>query len=167
MATQPNPTSPGLLGSAMAQPAGATPPAAPSPAGATQPTAPAAGQKLNPQQQQSYDIIVKQAVAFLLQDEHMKAIIDSASAGNDPVAATVRALVPLMQSIYAAASKAGAKVDMVTLLAASIEVIANIAEMLATAGVITKEEIPQFSQKVAQAAVQQHNAGVAGQQGAA
>jgi len=164
MATQSLQNSPGLVGSAMAQQAM---PPAPAPAGVSDPAQGVDGQPLTADQQKAYDIMVKQAVGFLLQDQHMKAIIDSASAGNDPVGATVRALMPLMQSIYQAASQAGAKVDMVTVLAASIEVIANIAEMLATAGVITKEEIPQFSQKVAKAAVQQHNAGVAGQQGAA
>lgn len=159
MATQSLQNSPGLLGNAVAPTAGATPPNAPAPGGATT----AEGQPLTPDQQKAYDVIVKQAMEFLLKDEHMKAIIDSASQGGDPKTAVVNALLPLMQSIYQAAAQAGAKVDMVTVLAASIEIIANISEMLATAGVIKEADIPTFAREVSEMAVQQHNAGVAGQ----
>lgn len=121
-------------------------------------------QALDPVQQKAKDLMVRQAMSFLLKDEHAQHIIAKAKAG-DPKAAVIEAMTPLLQNIHQMASVAGAKVEMVTVLVAGIEITAALAKMLEVAGVMTEQEIPAFCVDVAKEAVAQHNAKVqSGQQ---
>jgi hypothetical protein len=114
---------------------------------------------LDPQQKQAFDLMVKQAMAFLLKDEHALHIVAKAKAG-DPREAVVEAVAPLLRDQFQMASLAGAKVEMVTLLAAGIQIIAVLAKMLEAAGILTEQQIPSFAADVAKMAVEQHNQGV-------
>ena len=98
-----------------------------------------------------------QALGQLLQGPSAQQLLQQARSG-DPQQAVVDAVSPLLRQIYAAAQAAGARVDTVTLLAAGINVITIVAEMLARAGILQEADIPAFCAAVAQRAVQQHNA---------
>lgn len=122
-----------------------------------------AGKKgLSPEQQKQFDTVSRQALAFLLEDGNAQLIADKAKA-SDPKTAIVGAIRPVMQSIWSAAEQAGAKLDMPVFLAAALNVITILADMLAVLGVIPEEQVAQLAQAAAQDAVQQHNAEV-GQQ---
>lgn len=119
-----------------------------------------AGKKgLPPEQQQQFDTVSRQALEYLLDEGHAKLIIDKAKQG-DPKAAIVEAIQPVLQGIWAAAESAGAKLDMATFLAAGLNVITILADMMAVAGVIPEQQVAQLAQEAAQEAVNQHNAGV-------
>ena len=117
-------------------------------------------QGLNPQQQKAKDLIVRQAMTHIVGGDgaNAKAIMAKAEAG-DPKEAVLDAVTPLLQAIYDSAQQAGAQVDMLTMLVAGIEVIGNLAEMMASAGLIPQDEksIATFAAEVAQKAVLEHN----------
>ncbi len=117
------------------------------------------GQPLDPQQRKAYDLIVRQALGVLLQGRVARYLVQRAASG-DPQQAVVDAVSPLLRNIYAAAQAAGAQVDMVTLLAAGINIVTVAADLLARAGILQQADIPAFCSAVAQRAVQQHNAQV-------
>lgn len=142
--------------------AGAAPPA---PGGAGAAAAGQQAQTMTPEKRQQFDLVVKQALGVLLQDETAQHIVTACQQG-DPKQVVADAVGPLLTSIYASAKDAGAGLDMVTLLAAGIAIISYMGDMLATAGVITEQEIPQFCAQAGQLAVQQHNAAVQGGAGA-
>lgn len=116
---------------------------------------------LDPAQSKARDLMVKQAMRFLLDDQTAQHIVTKAQAG-EPKAAVVDAVAPLLRNIYEVASASGAKIEMVTLLAAGIEIVAVLAKMLETTGVLTEDQIPAFCADVAKDAVAQHNAKVEG-----
>lgn len=147
----PRPTGGGMMAQADAGPAGAA--AGPGAGGAPQ------GQPLTAEQQQGYDLIVKQALGFLLDDNHARLLVQKAQSG-DPRQVIADAVGPLLQQIYGAAKQAGANVDMVTLLAAGINVITVLAQMLSVAGIIQEADIPKFCKGVAEMAITQHNSTV-------
>lgn len=118
-------------------------------------------QALAPDQKKAMDLMVRQAMTFLLQDEHANHIVAKAKA-TDPKTAVVEAVTPLLTQIHQMASVAGAKVEMVTVLAAGIQIIAYMAKMLEAADILTEDQIPAFSAEVAKIAVDQHNAKVQG-----
>lgn len=122
-----------------------------------QPTpAPKPGQ-LTPQQVQQMQLIVKQALSHLLEGDNAKFLVTKAESG-DPKAAVVEAVSPVLKTIYATAREAGAKVDMVVVLAAGIQIIAVLAKMLESQGLLTEDQIPAFCADVSKLAVAQHNA---------
>lgn len=114
------------------------------------------GQPLTAEQTKAMQLIVKQALSELLQDDTAAMLVKNAQSG-DPKAAVVRMVSPILNSIYATATEAGAKVDMVTVLAAGIVIIGTLAEMLVQADVLQEPEIPQFCAEVAKMAVDEHN----------
>lgn len=119
-----------------------------------------AGKKgLSPEQQKQFDTVSRQALSFLLEDGNAQLIAQKAKA-SDPKTAIVGAIRPVMQSIWSAAEQAGAKLDMPVFLAAALNVITILADMLAVLGVIPEEQVQQLAQEAAQDAVQQHNAEV-------
>lgn len=117
-------------------------------------------QGLNPEQQKAKDLIVRQAMTHIVggQGDNAQAIVTKAQAG-DPQDAVLDAVAPLLQSIYDTAQKAGAQVDMLTMLVAGIEIIGNLAEMLAKAKIIPDDErsIASFAAEAAKKAVLEHN----------
>ena len=115
-----------------------------------------AGKALAPEQMKQMAMFVKQALSVILDDDSARMIVDRSKAG-DPKQVTVQAVMPLMQQIYAAASEAGVKVDMVVVLGAGMQVIAMVAKMLESEGILTEEEIPAFAAEVAKIATAQHN----------
>lgn len=124
---------------------------------------PKSGQGLSPEQQKQFDTVSKQALTFLLEDGNAKLIIDKAKA-SDPKTAIVEAIQPVLQGIWSAAEEAGAKLEMAIFLAAGLNVITILADMIAVAGVIPEDQVQQLATQAAQEAVQQHNAGVQSQQ---
>lgn len=129
------------------------------------PITPQSTQGMDPQQLKSKDLVVRQAMTHIIggQGQNADAIITKAQAG-DPKEAVLDAIAPLLQSIYDSAQKAGAQVDMLTMMVAGIEVIGNVAEMLASAKLIPGDEksIATFAAEVAKAAVLEHNQRVQG-----
>lgn len=116
-----------------------------------------AGKKgLSPEQQKQFDTVSRQALAFLLEDGNAKLIIDKAKA-SDPQAAIVGAVRPVLQSIWSAAEQAGAVLDTAVFLAASLNVITILADMMAVAGVIPEEQVAPLAQSAAEESVRQHN----------
>lgn len=116
-------------------------------------------QGLDPTQTKAKDLMVKQAMSLLLREDTAEHIVNKAKNG-DPKAAVVDAVVPLLTQIHQMASVAGAKVEMVTVLVAGIEIVAVMAKMLEAAEVLTEEEIPNFCADAAKEAVERHNAQV-------
>lgn len=121
-------------------------------------------QQLSPQQLQQMQLVVKQCMQLLLQDQTAKAIVAKCQQGN--AADVVGGMVAdLLGRVHESARGAGANVDMVTMLVAGVQVIGTLAEMLWHAGVIQAEQqVPQFVAAACKSAVEQHNMGV--QQGA-
>ena len=111
---------------------------------------------IDPAQKKAMELMVRQGMSFLLQDDNANHIVMKAKAG-DPKAAVLEAVTPLLEQIYQMASVAGAKVDMVTVLAAGIQIIAGLAKMLEAADILTEDQIPAFCADVAKEAVNKHN----------
>lgn len=133
-----------------------TPQGAPSAAGQDKPG-------ITPQEKKVYDMVVKQALGFLLKDETAQHIIDKAQVGN-PKTAVVEAVMPLLTSIYQSATSAGVDISQKIILAAGIEVLAILAQMMAVAGIIREEDVPSFARDAGYEAVNRHNAQFGGQQ---
>ena len=115
--------------------------------------------KLPPEQQKAFDMVVKQAMSFLIADDNAKTIIGKAQSG-DPKQAVVDAMTPVLKAIWQAAQKSGADIEAPVFLAAGIRILTLLAEMLAAVGIISEQEIPQFAAQTAKLAVDQHNAAV-------
>jgi hypothetical protein len=117
-----------------------------------------AGQKgLSPEQQKAFNMVSKQALEFLLEDNNAKLIVAKAQQ-SDPQTAIVEAIRPVMQGIWQAAEQSGVKLDLPVFLAAALNVITILADMMAVQGVIPEEQVAQLAQSAAQEAVKQHNA---------
>jgi hypothetical protein len=123
---------------------------------------PNAQQGLSQQQIQQMQLVVKQALGELLQDDTADMLVKQAQQGN-PQEIVARAIGPLLQAVYQSAADAGQNLDMVTVLAAGVQVIGVVGEMLVKAGVIPEQELPSFCAAVAKMAVDQHNAAQGGQ----
>lgn len=120
-----------------------------------QPAAPSG--QLAPDQLQALERIVKQASTVLLDEDTAYYIVNKAKQG-DPKAVVVEVVMPLLQKIYDTATEANAKVDMVTVVAAGIAIVALVANMLESEGVINEQDIPQFCAAVVKIAADKHNA---------
>jgi len=118
-------------------------------------------QKLSPEQQKQFDLAAKQAMEFIT-DKNVTQMIIRKSENGDPVGTAVELIVPLMQSIHAAAAKAGAKVETPILIAVSIHVLKSIAELLVMAQVMPESQVESFAKEVSQKAMQRHNSTVGG-----
>lgn len=116
---------------------------------------------LDAQQQKQMQLMVKQALGILLQDDSAEMIVNSAKQG-DPKATVVRVVSPIIQRIYESAGEAGAKLDMLVVLSAGLQVVAIVSTLLSKAGVIEEAQLPQFVADVAKAAAEEHNAGLQG-----
>jgi hypothetical protein len=129
------------------------------PQGKDMPTQPGkAGQKgLSPEQQKAFNMVSKQALEFLLEDNNAKLIVAKAQQ-SDPQTAIVEAIRPVMRGIWQAAEQSGVKLDLPVFLAAALNVITILADMMAVQGVIPEEQVAQLAQSAAQEAVKQHNA---------
>ena len=120
---------------------------------------PKQGKGLPPEQKRQFDTVSKQALSFLLEDNNAKLIIDKAKT-SDPKTAIVESVQPVLQAVWASIEEAGAKVEIPIFLAAGLNVITILADMMAVAGVIPEDQVQQLAQEAAQEAVQQHNAGM-------
>ena len=123
-------------------------------------------QQLSQEQIQQMQLVVKQCMQMLLQDQAADMIVAKAKQG-DPAQVLASIVAPLLSRIHESASAAGANVGMVTMMVAGVQVLSLLAEMLFQADVIPSEQ--EAAQVVAQAskiAVEQHNAQVQGQGGA-
>ncbi len=116
----------------------------------------AAAQQLTEAEVKQMQMVVKQALGVLLEDDNAKFIVDKAKQG-DPKTVVVEAVAPLLQNIYGAADAAGTKVNMVVVLAAGIQIIAVLAKMLEAGDILTEDQIPSFCADVSKMAVAQHN----------
>lgn len=123
--------------------------------------APQGGNTLTPEQLKQMQLFAKQALGVLLDDQHAHMLVAKAKQG-DPAQATAEVVTPLLKNIYEAASGAGAKVDMVVVLAAGMQVVAMVGKMLEAAGVLEEKDIPNFCAQVTKIATEQHNASVQG-----
>jgi hypothetical protein len=119
-----------------------------------------AGQKsLSPEQMKAFNMVSKQALEFLLEDNNAKLIVAKAQQ-SDPQTAIVESIRPVMQGIWQAAEQSGVKLDLPVFLAAALNVITILADMMAVQGVIPEDQVAQLAQSAAQEAVKQHNAEV-------
>ena len=116
-------------------------------------------QALTPQQVQQMQLIVKQALSHLLDSKNAAYLVKKAEA-SDPVATVAQAVAPVLKAIYASATESGIKVDMVVVLAAGIQIIAMMAKMLESQGLLKEAQIPQFCAEVSKIAVSAHNADI-------
>jgi hypothetical protein len=117
-----------------------------------------AGQKsLSPEQMKAFNMVSKQALEFLLEDNNAKLIVAKAQQ-SDPQTAIVESIRPVMQGIWQAAEQSGVNLDLPVFLAAALNVITILADMMAVQGVIPEEQVAQLAQSAAQEAVKQHNA---------
>lgn len=127
-----------------------TPPQAP---GGAQPQ-----QALNPQQIKQMQLVVKQCMQLLLQDQTADMIVAKAKQGQ-PAKVLADLVGPLLSRVAETAKEAGADVDMVTMMVAGVQVLGLLAEMLFQADVIaTEQEAAQVVAQASKIAVDQHNA---------
>jgi hypothetical protein len=131
---------------------------APQQPGAGAPTMP---QQLNPDQLRKMQVMVKQAMGLLLQDDTAEHLVAKAKQG-EPQQVVAEVVSGLLGQLYQAATEAGQEVDMVTMMVTGIQIIGTLAEMLAHEGVIPQEQLPQFVAAAGKIAVDQHNATVQG-----
>jgi hypothetical protein len=117
--------------------------------------------KLSPEEQQAFDIAIKQAMKFITSENAPEVIIKKAEQMG-PEKAAVETIVPLMQSIYASARSAGANIPTHILVAVSVHVLKSIAELLVMTGVLKDAQVQGFAKTVAQQAIQMHNSQVGG-----
>lgn len=129
-----------------------------------QPQPPGAGgspqmpSQLSPEQMQQMQLVVKQCMQLLLQDQTAEMIVAKAKQGQ-PAQVLADIVGPLLSRVAETADASGVQVDMVTMLVAGVQVLGLLAEMLFQADVIASEQ--EAAQVVAQAskiAVDQHNA---------
>lgn len=113
-------------------------------------------QALTPEQVKQMQLIVKQGLSHLLDSQNAAYLVKKAEA-TDPVATVAQAVAPVLKAIYASASESGVKVDMVVVLVAGIQIIATLAKMLESQGLIEEAQIPQFCADVSKIAVGAHN----------
>ncbi len=118
-------------------------------------------QSLAPNQQKAMSIMLKQAMSFLTEEGTAEHILMKAEQG-DPKGAVVDAVVPLLKQIYGASQAAGAQVEFPTLLATGLAIVLKLAELLADAGIIQKDQIPAFAAEASKVAIEQHNASIQG-----
>lgn len=114
-------------------------------------------QQLSPQQLQQMQLVVKQCMRLLLQDQTADMIVAKAKQGQ-PAQVLAEIVGPLLTQVAQSAKGAGANMSMVTLMVAGVQVFGLLAEMLFQADVIPSEQ--EAAQVVAQAskiAVDQHN----------
>lgn len=116
-------------------------------------------QTLTPQQIQQMQLIVKQSLGVLLDSQNAAYLVKKA-ASTDPVSTVAQAVAPVLQTVYTSASEAGTKLDMVVVLAAGIQIIATMAKMLESQGLLEEAQIPQFCADVSKMAVSAHNANI-------
>jgi hypothetical protein len=115
--------------------------------------------KLSPEEQQAFDIAVRQAMKFITSGPE---VIIKKAEQMGPEKAAVETIVPLMQSIYASARSAGANIPTHILVAVSVHVLKAIAELLVMTGVLKDAQVQSFAKTVAQQAIQMHNSQVGG-----
>lgn len=111
---------------------------------------------LSPEQQKQFNLVARQALEHLLADDSVKLILSKAK-GGDAKQAVIDAVTPVMQGIWSAAQNSGVQLDAAVFLAAGIQVLTVLAEMLSLFGIVPKEQIQQFAAEVAKQAVAQHN----------
>lgn len=114
-------------------------------------------QKLTPEQKRQFDIAMKQALEHLTSGNVPQMIVKKAQMLGPEKAAT-EAIVPLLQAIHAASSKAGNPVATDVLVAVGMHCLRVIAELLVMAGVLRDNQVQTFSQTVTQQAIRMHNA---------
>jgi hypothetical protein len=142
--------------------AGAQPAAQPG----AQPPGGAMQQSMNPQQVKQMQLVVKQCMQLLLQDQTAAMIV--AKAKQEPPAQVLASIVgPLLSRVAESAKEAGAEVDMVTMMVAGVQVLGLLAEMLFHADVLPNEQdMVTVVAEASKIAVQQHNANAMKMQGA-
>jgi hypothetical protein len=120
-------------------------------------------QAMTPEQTRQLQVMSKQAMSFLLEDQTAAQIVQKAQQG-DPQQVVADIVLAIMQRLYEAATKAGQQVEMVTLLVTGIQIIGDLAEMLGAAGVLPKEPQAQaqFVGAVSKLCVDKHNSMVQG-----
>lgn len=125
---------------------------------ATQPPQPAApgGQQVSPEQLRAMQLIVRQAMGVLLQDDTAENIVQRAQAG-DPKQVVAETAIGIVKRVWESANSAGAQVDILTCMLAATQIIGTLSEMLAKAGVISEQELPQFAAQACKIAVDLHN----------
>lgn len=124
-------------------------------------------QQLSPEQLQQMQLVVKQCMSILLEEQTADMIVAQARQG-DPADVIAGIVGPLLSKVHESAKEAGVEVDMVTMMVAGVQVLGLLAEMLMQADVLADEQ--QAAQVVGQAAklaVDKHNAMVTGQGGGA
>ena len=122
-------------------------------------TAAPSPQALTPQQVKQMQLIVKQALSHLLDDQNAAYLVKRAEA-TDPVTTVAQAVAPVLKSIYASATESGVRVDMVVVLSAGIQIIAMMGKMLESQGLLEESQIPKFCADVSKIAVSAHNADI-------
>lgn len=119
-------------------------------------------QQLPPELQQQVDLGVKQATDFILQYDNANALANMADS-SDPITAIVETGIPLLNTIYEAAGKAGRELDQRVVASIGFNVAHVMASVLALADVIKQEDVEPLAKQAYQAAIDKHNQG-AGQQ---
>lgn len=127
------------------------------PQGSGQPAA----QQLSPEQIRQMQVMSKQAMELLSEQGTSEMIVQRAEQG-DPAQVIAQIVVEVTSRLFEAATNAGQKVDMVTILVTGLQIIGSLAELLAAADVVPKEQLPQFVAQASKIAVDQHNAMVQG-----
>lgn len=129
-----------------------TPGAAPAGASASLPQ-----QALTPDQIHKMQIMARQAMMFLTKGTTADHILAQCKAGN-PAQVIATTVVAILHRVWESAQAAGQQVDMVTVLVTGLQIIGDLTEMLIGAGVVSKDQAPQFIAQASQLAVQKHNA---------
>lgn len=115
-------------------------------------------QALSEPQLQQMNLMVKQCMQLLLEDQTADMIVAKAKQG-DPAQMLADIVGPLISKVAETASESGVEVDMIASLVAGVQVMGLLAEMLFQADVIaTEQEAAQVVAQASKIAVDQHNA---------
>ncbi len=120
---------------------------------------------MTPEQMKQMQLVVKQCMQMLLQDQTADMIVAKAKEGQ-PAQVIADLVGPLLSKVSESAAASGVEVGMVTMMVAGVQVMGILAEMLFQADVIPSEQqLPQLVAEASKIAVQQHNANAQQMQG--
>jgi hypothetical protein len=126
------------------------------PAGQSAAPAPEGADKLSPEAQQAFDLVVNQATDFILQDENIDALVESAKT-KGPAQAIADDATEVLRGVHAAATGAGKNLPPEILSLAGSQVATIFASVLANEGVIDPKSVSQIAEQAYDVGVKSHN----------
>lgn len=121
-------------------------------------------QQFSPQEIKIVNTMIRQGSQVLLKDSNMDALGARVKQGPDGAAqAIAEAVLPVVKSVYEAATRAGVPVRIEVALLAGRELVKIVVAVLGAAGLIDPQQAGQMATQAFDAGVQAHNQAQGGQ----